>query len=72
MKDIIKGLIENSNKVEVDTSFGVIYVEGNKQLKDVYDSDIYCINFEDIPVKATKSYDDFITWLISYYSKILK
>lgn len=72
MKDVIRGLNENSTVVVVDTLVGVIFVEGNKQLKDVYDYDIYCINFEDIPVKATKSYDDFITWLISHYSKILK
>lgn len=72
MKDIIRGLNENSTVVVVDTLVGVIFVEGNKQLKDVYDYDLYCINFEDIPLKATKSYDDFITWLIEYYSEILK
>lgn len=73
MKDIIRGLNENSNKVEVDTSLGVIFVECNKQLKDVYDySGILYINFEDIPLKATKSYDDFISWMIPYFSNLEK
>lgn len=67
MKDVIRGLNANSKRVEVDTSFGAIYFEGNKQLENFCENGLYCIPFEIIPLKATRSYGDFIDWIISKY-----
>lgn len=67
MKNVIEGLIKNSKSVKVYSASGVIFVEDNEQLEEVFDYyDTVCIDFSVIPLKATVSYEAFIAWWIPH------
>lgn len=67
MKNVIDGLIVNSGKVKFYPTLGWIFVSDNEQLKEVYDYyySTY-IDLNNVPLKATKSYEDFISWWIPH------
>lgn len=73
MKNVIEGLIKNSKSVKVYSASGVIFVEDNEQLKEVFDCyDTVCIDFSVIPLKATVSYEAFIAWWIPHLINLEK